>query len=55
MRFLHISGLSVVTDNEFCPRCHVMLEYWDSYQVCGLCHFDSRQQTAQRRIRLRWR
>jgi hypothetical protein len=55
MRFLNISGPGVATDDEYCPHCHVRLEYWDSYQVCSLCHFDSRQQTAQPRLGLRWR
>jgi ribosomal protein S27AE len=55
MRFLNISGPGVATDDEFCPHCHVMLEDRDGYKVCGLCHFDTRQQTGQRRIRLRRR
>jgi ribosomal protein S27AE len=55
MRFLNISGPGVATDDEFCPHCQVMLEDWDDYKVCGLCHFDTRQQTEQRRIRVRRR
>jgi len=55
MRFLNISGPGVATDEEFCPHCHVMLEERDGYQVCRLCHYDTRQQTGQRRIRLRRR
>jgi ribosomal protein S27AE len=55
MRFLNISGPGVATDDEFCPHCQVMLEDRDDYKVCGLCHFDTRQQTEQRRIRVRRR
>ena len=55
MRFLNISGPGVANDEEFCPHCHVMLDERDGYQVCRLCHYDTRQQTGQRRIRLRRR
>jgi hypothetical protein len=55
MRFLHISGPSVATDEAFCLNCQLMLEDRDGYQVCRLCHDDIRQQTGQRRIRLRRR
>jgi len=55
MRFLNINGPGVVSDDEFYPQCHVLLEDRDGYKVCGLCHFDTRPQTGQRRVRLRWR
>jgi len=55
MRFLTISGPGVATDEAFCPHCHVMLEERHGYQVCRLCHDDTRQQTGQRRIRVRRR
>jgi hypothetical protein len=55
MRFLNISGPGVATDDEFCPHCHVMLEAREGYQVCNLCHFDTRQPSGQRRVRLRRR
>ena len=55
MRFLNISGPGVATDDEFCPHCQVMLEDRDGSKVCGLCHFDTRQQTGQRRRRVRRR
>jgi hypothetical protein len=42
MRFLTISGPGVATDDEFCPYCHVLLEDRDGYQVCRLCHYDTR-------------
>ena len=55
MRLLTISGPGVATDEAFCPHCYVMLEERDGSQVCRLCHDDTRQQTGQRRIRLRRR
>jgi hypothetical protein len=33
----------------------VLLEDRNGYKVCRLCHYDTRQQTSQRRIRLRRR
>ena len=48
MRFLNISGPGVANDDEFCPHCHVMLEEREGYKICGLCHYDTRQQTGQR-------
>lgn len=55
MRFLSISGPGVATDEEFCPHCHVMLEEHDGYKSCRLCHYDTRQQSRQGRIRIRRR
>jgi ribosomal protein S27AE len=55
MRFLKISGPGVATDDDFCPNCQVMLEDRDGYKVCRLCHYDTRQKTHQRRVRLRRR
>jgi hypothetical protein len=55
MRFLTISGPGVANDEACCPHCHVMLEEQDDYQVCRLCHYDTRQHTRQRRVRLRRR
>ena len=55
MRFLNISGPGVATDDECCPHCHVLLEERDDYRVCRLCHYDTRQPTGQRRLRLRRR
>jgi ribosomal protein S27AE len=55
MRFLNISGPGVVNDEEFCPNCHVLLEDRDGYRACSLCHYDTRQQTRQGRIRVRRR
>ncbi len=55
MRFLKISGPGVANDEEFCPNCHVMLEEREDYKTCRLCQYDTRQQTGQRRIRLRRR
>jgi hypothetical protein len=55
MRFLNISGPGVATAEECCPHCRVSLEDWDGDNVCRLCHFDTRQQTGQRRLRVRRR
>ena len=55
MRFLQISGPGVATDDAFCPHCHIILEEREGYKVCGLCHYDTRQQPGQRRLRLRRR
>jgi hypothetical protein len=55
MRFLNLSGPGIANDEEFCPHCHVMLEDRGGYQVCRLCHYDTRRSTRQRCIRLRRR
>jgi hypothetical protein len=54
-RFLKISGPGVANDEEFCPHCHVMLQDREGYQVCRLCHYDTRQKTRRQRIRVRRR
>lgn len=51
MRFLTISGPGVMSDETFCPNCHVLLDDRDGYKVCQLCHYDTRQPTPQRRGR----
>jgi ribosomal protein S27AE len=55
MRFLQISGPGVENDKEFCPHCQVRLEDREDYRVCRLCHYDTRQNAGQRRIRVRRR
>jgi hypothetical protein len=55
MRFLKISGPGVVHDEAFCPNCHVLLDAQEGYQVCHLCHYDTRQGARQRRIPRRHR
>jgi hypothetical protein len=55
MRFLNISGPGVETDDEFCPRCQVLLEDQNGSKVCRLCRHDTPQQTGQRCIRRRRR
>jgi ribosomal protein S27AE len=53
MKFLKISGPGVAQDEDFCPNCHVLLDDRADYKVCSLCHYDTRQETRQRRIRIR--
>jgi uncharacterized Zn finger protein (UPF0148 family) len=53
MRFLTISGPGVAQDADFCPNCHVILDEREGHKVCPLCHYDTRQEARQRRIRRR--
>jgi ribosomal protein S27AE len=53
MRFLKISGPGVAQDEDFCPNCHVLLDDRGDYKICSFCHHDTRQETRQRRIRIR--